>query len=121
MTTVMTEIIEIQKQVHSIFEPTKVEAILRKGYASDMEDMDRMKQIFDKLTELRRRYLIWYECEWVHTLQETPTLTTDEYILGLLVSVDINYITKYDYPSQDIAKRMKNSDASKLNKVMQGV
>jgi len=121
MTSEMTEIIEIQKQAHSIFEPTKVEAILRKGYDSDLDDMDLMKQVFDKLTALRRRYLIWYGGEWAHTLKETPTLTTDEYILGLLVSIDNDWITKYEFPSHDIAERMKNSDASKLNKVMQGV
>jgi len=37
------------------------------------------------------------------------------------VSIDNDWITMYDCPSADIAERMKNSDASKLNKVMQGV
>ena len=83
----MSEIIELQKHEHSIFDPNQVEAILRKGYADEMEDLVLMKQVFDKLKALRRRYLIWYGVEWEQTLKETPTLTTDEYILGLLVSL----------------------------------
>jgi len=116
-----TEIIEIQKEIHSIFDPTKVEALVRKGYEGDMEDMVLMKQICDNLTAIRQRYLIWYEGEWNYTLKETLTFTTDQYILSLLVSVDIGWITNYNFPSTDIAERMKKSDAGKLNKVMQGI
>ena len=48
----------------------------------------------------------------------TPTLTTDEYVLGLLVSIEMDWITTYDFPSNDIAERMKNEDASKLKSVL---
>jgi hypothetical protein len=116
-----TEIIEIQKEIHSIFDSTKVEALVRKGYEGDMEDMVLMKQICDNLTAMRQRNLIWYEDEWNYTLKETLTFTTDQYILSLLVSVDIDWITNYNFPSTDIAERMKKSDAGKLNKVMQGI
>ena len=118
----MSEIIEIQKHEHSIFDPNQVEAILRKGYADEMEDLVLMKQVFDKLKALRRRYLIWYGVEWEQTLKETPTLTTDEYILGLLVSLENDYITSYEIPCVDIMERMLKGDAaSKLIKVMKGV
>ena len=116
-----TEIIEIQKQINSSrFDSTKVETILRKGYDSYIHKMDIMKQVCDKLSALRMRYLIWYEGEWTHTLNNTPTLTTDEYILGLLVSVDNQYITTDQFPLADIAERMKKPDASNLKKAMQG-
>ena len=116
--TELTEIIEIQKQPYSIFDPTIVESILRKGYESDMNDLNLMKQVCDKLTEIRRRYLIWYGGEWMHVLKNTPTLTTDEYVLGLLASVDMDWITECNFPSNDIAERKKNEDASKLKSVL---
>jgi hypothetical protein len=116
--TELTEIIEIQKQPYSIFDPVMVESILRKGYKSSMNDMNLMIQVFDKLTEIRRRYLIWYGVEWSEALKNTPTLTTDEYVLGLLVSIETDWITTYDFPSNDIAERMKNEDASKLKSVL---
>ena len=121
-TEMMSEIIEVQKPKRTIFDPINVEEILRKGYADNMNDMNLMIEVFDKLTALRRRYLIWYGGEWEQTLKETPTLTTDEYILGLLISIDNHYIIGYEIPCADILERMnKCDDNSKLIKVMRGV
>jgi hypothetical protein len=114
----MNPIMEIQKQPHSIFPSVEMESILRKGYQNYMEDMNLMKQICDKLTEIRRRYLIWYDGEWAHALKNTSTLKIDEYVLGLLASVDMGWITNDDFPSDDIferMKRMKNHDTDNSN------
>lgn len=112
----LNSIMEIQKQPRSsIFPSAKMESILRNGYQSDMEDMILMKQICDNLTEIRRRYLIWYDGEWVHVLKNTPTPDIDEYVLWLLASVDMGWITNDDFPSDDIFERMKNNKTVNSN------
>ena len=112
----MNSIIELQKQPHSIIFPSaKMESILRNGYQTDMEDMVLMKQICDNLTEIRRRYLIWYDGEWANVLKNTPTPDIDEYVLGLLASVDMGWITNDDFPSDDIFERMKNNKTVNSN------